>query len=708
MSYRIHSVLLEGFKGFGPEYEIVLDGKSLFVFGPNGYGKTSLLEGIRWCLYGSSGSWQNEVVRNRHYASGECSVELRLSGPDGLSRIVRRQPIGSTRSDVTAYASDGRELNITELLPPLSSHGSMPGTYVIYGGPSQQPPPWRALESTDIADFGPAIYGHWGLTEIPRLVSVLGETMKDHHVEEDELAPQVETLKSEIQQDVERLEEDVDKILTLRPWPEQDPPTREASEARLTKMAREIAGRYGVAAAEQVGAKDSLVRLRDLLYQHQPTEDALQHRLDECSATREKLLEIHKKLAQVEHKIPELEEQLGTLRKRAEQLGPAEAIRAELEAAKRELEQKDRRGRLASAAAAFLEHERPTQCPVCSGDLDLASALDSLRGEASTARISEQTDAGLLHALEESLAERERLDVSLGRVGEEIAGERQKRAVIAAEAGAIPEVAVLPGVFGPKVLDEAIEAVESRIRELRASLGDLSKAVQLDRERTDHGLDELRYHDLRDQLDTLRVLQREDLARLEEQLVSFSELGPALDGVRVALSNVLRTAMREPDRLPALCKRLTEVYQHLTHQKAFDQILVDVPDGANIEEPKLPVKVMSSRKPDLPAEEARKVLNAQAVNALRLVPYFVFSEYQAGAVLDFLLLDDPTQSFDGTRVEDLLRELANVANHAQIVLVTHEEDRFRPGIAGFFPEGSYRCARVKDFEPGSGPKFEFD
>jgi predicted ATPase len=103
------------------------------------------------------------------------------------------------------------------------------------------------------------------------------------------------------------------------------------------------------------------------------------------------------------------------------------------------------------------------------------------------------------------------------------------------------------------------------------------------------------------------------------------------------------------------------------------------------------------------------VLNGQALNALRLVPYFVFSKLQeTGVELDLLLLDDPTQSFDTARVEALFEELSSAASHAQVVVVTHDDDRFTSLLKRFFSEDERIIIRVTGFVPGKGPVLELE
>lgn len=55
--YRIDSLAIEGFKAFGVPQEIPLAGRYCFLFGANARGKSSIVEAIRWCLFGSRRSW---------------------------------------------------------------------------------------------------------------------------------------------------------------------------------------------------------------------------------------------------------------------------------------------------------------------------------------------------------------------------------------------------------------------------------------------------------------------------------------------------------------------------------------------------------------------------------------------------------------------------------------------------------------------------
>ena len=87
-AFRIQRLRIEGFKAFAAPQSLEIGGH-VFVFGRNGLGKSSVVEAVRWCLFGLADRPEAEV-RNVFYPAGECKVELELEGPGGRWRIQRR------------------------------------------------------------------------------------------------------------------------------------------------------------------------------------------------------------------------------------------------------------------------------------------------------------------------------------------------------------------------------------------------------------------------------------------------------------------------------------------------------------------------------------------------------------------------------------------------------------------------------------------
>src|SRR5208282_5448844 len=67
-NYRIADLSIQYFKGFTAEQTLSFDGRNVFLFGENGHGKSSIIEAIRWCLFGTS----DVEVRNILYEKEVC------------------------------------------------------------------------------------------------------------------------------------------------------------------------------------------------------------------------------------------------------------------------------------------------------------------------------------------------------------------------------------------------------------------------------------------------------------------------------------------------------------------------------------------------------------------------------------------------------------------------------------------------------------
>ena len=151
---------------------------------------------------------------------------------------------------------------------------------------------------------------------------------------------------------------------------------------------------------------------------------------------------------------------------------------------------------------------------------------------------------------------------------------------------------------------------------------------------------------------------------------------------------------------------MTEVFQILTQQKSFD--LVRVKRLTNNPGQPLTIKVSSSRASDS-SYDPESVLNGQASSALKLIPYFAFSDIQAEALrLDLLVIDDPSQSFDTQHISLLLDVLSKAATHAQVVLATHENERFKPLLAEHIDKDETILFMAEEFDVDRGPNLVID
>ncbi|MCH7746054.1 MAG: hypothetical protein IIC84_08280 [Chloroflexi bacterium] len=173
--------------------------------------------------------------------------------------------------------------------------------------------------------------------------------------------------------------------------------------------------------------------------------------------------------------------------------------------------------------------------------------------------------------------------------------------------------------------------------------------------------------------------------------------------MRVILFSGVRSERLNRD-LPPVAEEMTEVYLRLTELPTFDSISIQHKRNTAEKSMTLELRLSSSRGSGTWGVEDG-VLNGQALNAIQLVPYFVFSRYHEEPLLDLLLLDDPTQAFDSRKIELLLEELSKAASHATLLVATHEEDKFLPLLNKYFSSNETKVLRTLPIGE-DGPQLE--
>ena len=235
--FRVQSVSVEGFKGFTERQEIDLKGRHIFLLGQNGNGKSSIIEAIRWGLFGSTGR-PNEVVDNRGYAAA-CRVILSLTRdnkPWNLRRTLIRGISGG--SDATLSDESGQEHLIREIMPQLDSVDAGEGTYIIF---SSQAAPLRR-QPQDLTPFERTVFNHLGLTHPRSLLSEIDEFLVDQVHTEQSLGERLNDVREEINSQISSLENQRGIISSSPPWEGNQHPSRIQSEKKVKDLIAEVSG----------------------------------------------------------------------------------------------------------------------------------------------------------------------------------------------------------------------------------------------------------------------------------------------------------------------------------------------------------------------------------------------------------------------------------------------------------------------------------
>ena len=692
-TFRIQRLGIEGFKAFAAPQSLDMGGH-VFVFGRNGLGKSSVVEAIRWCLFGLADRPEVEV-RNVFYPAGECKVEVELEGPGGRWRIQRRLRPGSGRSDLTILDPTGATMPLSQVFPHIARLGPREGTHIIL---ASQQSTHRRLQA-DITDFDKVLYSYLQIEDVPDLLGRLEGVLEEQGEIDQQLAEDVDRAEESLRSKLEELRSRSDEILAAKPWPGETVPTNAETDARLRRFVEECAGSLKRADGGAVTREWLLTEAERALQQSVATKEAVQGQVDEAQVALERL-------ASAEETFEDLTAQLKTLQARVkareEDLRSAlggttgQQLLGERNQLARQGTQLERSLALAQQAAGYFDEFSVEKCPVCESDVDTEDVVPQLR-----ARVGSDRRA------------RELAEASTNVQASLIAIELAKTAVAAAktahesmesrvEAARKQLEKLLNDPTDLSSSDRTIELLSERIEQLELELRDAGALVTNRRNTLNSIRAETRFQAYRSREERLQHNLESGLEPAREALRKFTEVLEASRSIREALQKAFNNTL---DRTkPQVDRLMTEVYGRLTQQASFPDVVVE---SGPAEMPRsVCIRVTSSRTPGKSFEPS-EVLNGQAFSALNLVPYFVFSQFQAEALeLDCLLIDDPSQSFDTSRVELLIQELAAAATHAQLIVASHEEDRFAPFIDRYFPSGSYRVLRVTSFAPDLGPTLE--
>ena len=702
-TFRIDSVSIEGFKAFTTPKKFDFEGRDVFLFGPNGFGKTSIVEAIRWCLFGLA-SRQGEIVKNQFYG-GNCIVQIILRASDGAWSMQRRLRASGGESDLTVRDPSGTERNLEEVFPQLSRIGPREGTHVIYA--AQQPSNRRP--EADITDFSYVVYRYLGLEEIPRLSETLLELSEEWTIQETEICRRVEALGDLFSARISEVDNELNQITSSPPWGDTMTPTNEGTRETVQQL---------ISDAADFGAPCSIDELDGLLPQEKIYEVETAIRAffkEEQTDIAQTLEKLSNQYADAQFTLTNAEEANCQI----EELSPTvQALRSDLEVTLKDstlneleialqqteegFETAESRMDAVRASLKYLnmvgDGTSQELCPTCDSGFqpgELVAVLQALisSGDNETEELLLRRDA-----LKQQVLVCTEFSENIKAYDSQIASHKEELA----ESLEYAETTL--GLSSPTTL-AALRAYTERVHKNYQDSIDLSEskaeALKNWETRMENLRREVMFHRLRSRKSRLQNLRNVRYEDLHDSLRDLTDLRDIADETRKLLNTHLKERLQED--LPTIGEEMTEVYLRLTGNPTFDSIRVQQGEGPN-GSVALELRLSSTRGSGS-WTVGQGILNGQALNAIQLVPYFVFSSYQDSPLLDLLLLDDPTQAFDTSKVKLLLEELSKATSHATLFVATHEEDRFLPVLKDYFSAADVKAYRAVSIG-ADGPEFE--
>ena len=692
--FRIHKLTIEGFKGFAKPQEFNIDGRHVFIFGPNAHGKSSLIEAVRWGLFGSLRR-QSEVVANTRY-TGSCRVDIDLvqsGSPLHLHRVLSKGAGG--RTDAEVVDQHGTTRSIRQVLPQLDSASAGEHVHVIYSpqsGASRRAP-------DNLEPFERTVYSHLGLTNAKQLQSLLDAFLLQQDALERRLGQELDHAKGNVEEEIKDLRAKRGRILDLSPWGSGSVPTVSETESRIRAFVTRIhpTGQPSPGASAEAlisQARQALQKLSDSSVQTRQSElESLCKREEQLNRLLSSLECVGKEKQSVASEVDGLEKAIET----KVSISSLEDIAKEKGELMGQIEHQDLVSsiRLHGAEIVGRFSDERLDCPLCGVEHERVTLLST---------INSLVPADADHSPKERLQYLQQLGDELKAFQAKLGDQKERIEVLTVEHTKLLQKA--RGLLKePKDTSEEesikveISSCQMKMEELRRLLDEGEALIKREALALDNLRHEVRLHGIQNRMRGLEELNgaTEEAQDTLDTLVSFGE---TVKSINEAVGKTLISWLR--NRLPEVTKPMSDAFTALTNHPVYDQLVI--PHDLL---PRLQLRVSSSEDPS-ELSDPEDVLNGQALSALELVPYFAFGQLQEAPVEVFtLLLDDPTQAFDADHIELLVERLSVLGESTQLLVASHETARFEQALESYFSTDSYCILKVGSFSRSDGPRFAF-
>ena len=686
--FSVRSIDIEGFKGFTARKRIDFDGRHVFLLGQNGNGKSSIIEAVRWGLFGSARR-PNEVVANQGY-EGRCRVDITLVS-EGAEWRLRRTLIRGASGGSDAVLTDalGVEHPMQQIMPQLNSVDAGEGMHIIFA--SQSTPLRRQPE--DLTSFERPIFNHLGLTHPRALLSHLDALLTGQELMEAELAEKFTNERNEIDREIDDFERKRGNIISSPPWGFGRPPTIGESERKARNLIAEISGTQPDASMDGLSLGALLDNAGNALNaRHGRDQSGLEEDLLNTTGCSELLA---KQLTCLENIDQQKAEEQQTKEKLLAILNgvSVDALRESVDELRRKADALDLRREMTDKAIQLLEAEPEEQirCPVCEEIYSRNRLEDTLQN--AVERLPEWASPELKQGearLEQANALTRQLQIITANIGNlQEAMLKSKKQIN--EAGIVE----LPESVDVAILTDLIRRYSDRSNSIRGQIDDRETWFVEERARLVKMKEEEEYHRIQGKLTELRQSQNK-FARVEVAYQDLVAFGQSMRAMRQAVFDTINERLAK--EMPAVSDDLSEVFVALTSHPRYDRLVIP-----NALLPKLELRVSS--RSDTRVEYPTGVLNGQAESALHLVPHFAFSQAEdAPTEVYLVLLDDPTRAFDEGHIKIFVERLASLGRNVQLMVASHETRHFRELVPKNFESGSYVIVEPVNWSHDDGPE----
>jgi DNA repair exonuclease SbcCD ATPase subunit len=664
---RLKAIAIEGFRAFGRSAAIDLDGDVIVVQGPNGVGKTSLLDAILWALAGRIARFQDRGSPVSLYArEGIARVELTLSSSDGDVVIIRATD-GSNISTQLRFGTEEFEGPAAQqqlcnmLLPHLKDRSEAVdalGNVLTRGVYLQQDLVRQFVEGDSAAERFALVSEVIGAGVVLELQQALEKSRN-------QWSRSTTTFRKDVVLPTSHRITQLDEHLArLTDGATIDGTDAGAALENLYRQAAVLLGQSRIGSSEEPPTTPG--RLDRFLKTLTIERTRLEREVATATSLIEQVGQLDDSTSRDEGKASELEQE--EIKLAAELQTADDNLRDEIdrlaEERERQVSSADRVERSAALARLALE-ELGDYCPVCQQAHDVNHTVRHLQLLIEAASQSLPTPRA-----EDRLGSLNTARTDAQKRLERVIAERRDMNDTRRDREAQQAVVLMRlADFGIEQKDSGDARVQlmSQREVAQITLGTLSRLIA-EGERLSLNMLRLGEQQRRDELMAERVALSARLAQAsalaDRQDHTHAEAGKIIEGLRGAS---LLVTQRQIEQIAPLFQR---IYSRIDPHPTFrvTQIIAGMERGRG----QLSVGVLD---PDTGSDlrDAGPLLSSSQLNSFAVSLFLAMNLALPSLALSVTVLDDPLQSLDSINLLGLVDVLRRFRAHRQIIVSTHEE-----------------------------------
>lgn len=647
--------------------------------GPNGSGKTTILEGVEFALYGSVGGktgLEPLIKVGETTASASLAFQVQEGDARRQYRVFRQMTRGETGTSTTgAYLNrDGIEVTTRKSAVDDRVLDMLGIAHTAYGNSC-------FLRQGEIRALLEA--GKEREREIDRMMGlgVFEDAWKDLRKTESDLEKKVASTKEELI----RAEAELRNLSSVR----KDLTERIEEKVRLEAQSKEAEGRLGDLSDLQIpaGPSGDFVRLEKArAVQVQKVEglkDQIGQLEDRIEAVNERLLELEAELLRRENRIEGLKDEEESLAgriskaKEESELGRTAANELESEISKAEA----KLGVHEDLIKVFsqMEVKRELQCPICGSELTPDHARETRKSLDSRMRSLQELVEGRRNDLRRFRKSEEGTRSRLERLENQLSDVRSERAEAEAQNSGVrlakEEMDAETGTLmsQKRELEKELESERHLLEELEKQAAGSPDEMAVDEEVAKSRAAYLANRQILERLEkeipqlmerlAEEQMKKAALAKARDEHSNLSQDLEIIQDIRWAFNNIGPYARSK--MLSAVSERTRELFRRIYSGGTITDVSLgqDYDVSAKTEDGvQLPSRLLSV---------GERVIAGLALR-IALAQIWPGAPGQDGEGPGFLILDEPTEYLDESNVRSLAGSIANLRALGQVIIVTHD------------------------------------